>query len=90
MDNKVKWEVPKETEKEVVLEEGKAESETEEITKDGSETEQTESLEEVLGVEKIAELRGSLFGVKLGDNDTLKKLFDDMNKEIKERLSVQS
>ena len=63
---------------------------TEEETKDGVSTEQTEILEEVLGAEKIAELRGSLFGYTLSDDDSLKKMFDEMTAEIKERLSVQS
>ena len=66
--------------------EGKAEAET----KDGDSTESTEILEEVLGAEKVAELRGALFGYQLGDDDKLKKLFEEMNAEIKERLSVQS
>jgi hypothetical protein len=48
-----------------------------------------EDLEGVLGAEKIAELKETLFGSGVSEDDALRKMFHDMNVEIKEKLSVQ-
>ena len=74
--------------KEVPVEEERKEIEVEEGKEEGNHQESVESIEEILGPEKVAELKSALFGEVSDEN--LRKLFQDMNNEVAERLSVQS
>lgn len=49
-----------------------------------------QDLDSVLGEEKLAELKVSLFGTQVSDEERVRKMFEDMNKELSEKFSVQS
>jgi hypothetical protein len=46
--------------------------------------------EEVMGEEKLAELKSVLFGAQISEEDQIMSIFKEMNEEIKKSLSVQS
>ncbi|MFA5398022.1 MAG: hypothetical protein WC346_18565 [Methanogenium sp.] len=78
----------KSLEKKEGVEDGE-EKETKEESEESDTEHRSEEKEEVKE-EQVAELRAVLFGKEISEEDELRKIFDNMMKETKERFAVQS
>ena len=75
---------------EFLWQEGHTAHATEKEAEEESDTEHRSEEKEQVKEEQVAELRAVLFGKEISEEDELRKIFDNMMKETKERFAVQS